>query len=69
MATSEGVSVGGSDPSGGGGAVDGIFYENNQNVTQDHTIVATKNAMTTGPLVIDNGVTVTVESGARWVII
>ena len=69
VATSEGVSVGGSDPSGGGGAVDGIFYENNQNVTQDHTIVATKNAMTTGPLVIDNGVTVTVESGARWVII
>jgi hypothetical protein len=51
------------------GAIDGIFYENNQVVTQDHTILSTRNAMSTGPIAIDSGVTVTVSSGARWAII
>jgi hypothetical protein len=54
---------------GGGGAVDDIFYENAQEVSADYTISATRNAMTTGPITIDPGVTVTVSSGARWVII
>jgi hypothetical protein len=53
----------------GGGAADGIFYENEQNVTADYTIVATKNAMTAGPITIASGVSVTIETGGRWVVL
>lgn len=59
--------------SGGGGATGGgtdeVFYENGQTVNYDYTIVSTKNAMSTGPVTVVSGVTVTVESGARWVVI
>lgn len=53
----------------GGGAVGGIFYENDQLVAANYTIPGTKNAMTTGPITVDSGVTVTVSTGARWVVI
>ena len=52
-----------------GGGTNQIFYENGQTVTVDYTIVSTKNAMSTGPIDVDSGITVTVESGARWVIL
>jgi hypothetical protein len=55
----------------GGGATGGrgnpVFYENDQNVTVSYTIPANKNAMSTGPITIDSGITVTVSS--RWVIL
>jgi len=58
---------------GGGGATGGgsdqVFYENDQVVTTDYTITSDKNAMTTGPVTVNSGVTVTVESGARYVVI
>lgn len=57
----------GGGASGGGG--DAVFYENDQTVTTSYTVASNKNAMSTGPLSIDAGVTVTVETGARWVII
>ena len=60
--------IGGGGGASGGGS-DAIFYENGQNVTTDYTIVATNNAMSTGPITIDSGVTVTVSSGARYVVI
>ena len=52
-----------------GGGSDAVFVENDQTVTSDYTIPATKNAMSTGPVEIDDGVTVTISSGARWVVI
>lgn len=52
-----------------GGGTDAVFYENDQVVTTDYTIESDKNAMSTGPLTINAGVTVTVSSGARWVVI
>lgn len=52
---------------GGGG--DQIFIENGQTVTTSYTIPTGKNAMTTGDITINSGVTVTVPSGSRWVII
>ena len=59
--------------SGGGGATGGgndeVFYENGQTVNYDYTIVSTKNAGTFGPITINSGVSVTIESGARWVIV
>jgi len=60
--------IGGGGGASGGGS-DAIFYENGQSVTTDYTIVATNNAMSTGPITIDSGVTVTVSSGARYVVI
>ena len=52
-----------------GGATNGLFYENDQAVASSYTIVSAKNAMTTGPITINNNVTVTVENGGRWVVI
>ncbi len=57
----------------GGGAVGGgndeVFYENEQTVTTSYSITANKNAMTTGPIVIDGGVTITIPTGSRLVVI
>jgi hypothetical protein len=52
-----------------GGGADNIFVENGQNITVDYTITSGKNAMTTGEVTVDSGVTVTVPSGSRWVIL
>jgi len=54
---------------GGGGAVNDLFYENAQTVTESYTIASDRNAMTTGPIEIEEGVVVTVETGARWVVL
>ena len=52
-----------------GGGTDEVFYENGQTVNYDYTIVGTKNAMSAGPVTVGDGVTVTIEDGARWVIV
>jgi len=52
-----------------GGGADEIFVENGQNVTVDYTIPSTRNAMSTGPITVDSGVTVTISSGSRWVVL
>lgn len=52
-----------------GGGTDSIFYENGQTVNTNYTVVAGKNAMSAGPITIANGVTVTVATGARWVVV
>jgi hypothetical protein len=52
-----------------GGQNNDIFYENSQTITNNYTITSGKNAMTTGDITINDGVTVTVPSGSRWVIL
>lgn len=52
-----------------GGGSDEVFVENGQVVTANYTLPGTKNAMSTGPISIDSGVTVTISDGARYVII
>lgn len=52
-----------------GGGTDQVFYENDQVVTTSYSITAGKNAMSTGDVTINTGVTVTVPTGSRWVII
>jgi hypothetical protein len=52
-----------------GGGTNRVFYQNDQVVTQDYTIPADQNAMSTGPVTIDDGVTVTVSTGSRYVVI
>ena len=51
------------------GAQNDIFYENGQTVTQDYTIASTRNAMSSGPITIATGVTVTQAVGSNWVIV
>lgn len=62
------VGIGGGGGATGGGS-DEVFIENDQVVTTSYSIPATKNAMTTGPITINSGVTVTVPSGSRWVVL
>lgn len=52
-----------------GGGNDEIFIQNNQSITTAYTLPVGKNASTTGPVTVDNGVTITVSSGSRWVIL
>ena len=57
----------------GGGATgaggDQVFVENGVTVTANYTLSTNKNAMSVGPITINSGVTVTVPSGQRWVIL
>ena len=43
--------------------------ENTNTITRDYTITTGANAMSTGTITIDSGVTVTVPSGSRWVVL
>jgi len=61
-----GVDLGGGATGGGS---DEIFYENGQTVTTNYTITTDTNALSTGPLTINSGVSVSVPSGSRWVIV
>ena len=51
------------------GAKNGIFWENEQTITSDYTITAGRNAGTFGAVTIASGITVTVPTGSRWVIV
>lgn len=57
----------------GGGATgsggDTVFQENSRVVTTNYSISTDKSALSVGPIVINSGVTVTIPSGERWVII
>lgn len=52
-----------------GGGSDTVFVENSQSVTVNYTITANKNAMSAGDITIATGVTVTLPTGSRWVIV
>jgi hypothetical protein len=57
----------GGGATGGGG--DQVFYENELTVTANYTLTTARNAMSTGPITIDSGITVTVPTDQRWVIL
>lgn len=61
------IQVGGIGATGGG--VDAVFYENSQTVTTDYTITTGSSASSTGPISIEDGVTITIPDGSRWVIL
>ncbi len=52
-----------------GGGADTVFIENSQTVTVNYTLSTNKNAVSAGPVTVNAGVTVTVPSGASWVIV
>ena len=72
---SDGTDVSWGDASAGatGAGSDKVFWENGQTVTQNYTIGdsfgAAANAMSAGPITINNGVTVTINSGETWTIV
>jgi len=47
----------------------GAIYENADDITANYSITAGKNAFSVGPITVASGVTVTVPSGQRWVIL
>ena len=54
---------------GGGASAGGAIYENTDDITSDYTITSGSNGFSVGPMTIASGVTVTVPSGQRWVIL
>lgn len=52
-----------------GGGADAVFIENDKVVTANYTIPVTKNALSTGTITINSGVTVTVPTTSRWVVL
>ena len=59
--------IGGAGATGGGS--DELFYLNGTNVTASYSIPSGKNAMTAGPVTINDGVIVTVPDGSAWTIV
>ncbi len=58
--------VGGGATGGGG---DQVFVENARIVTTNYTLTIGKSAESVGPITINSGVTVTIPSDERWVIL
>ena len=58
---------------GGGGATGGgtdtVFQENSLIVTTDYTLTTAKNASMVGPMTVNSGITLTIPSGARLVVL
>jgi len=59
-------SIGGGATGGGG---DQVFVENSMVVTTSYSIPSGKSASSVGEITIDSGVSVTIPSGSRWVIL
>ncbi len=57
----------GGGATGGGG--DEVFVENSRVVITNYTIPVGKSAESVGPITINAGITVTVSSGERWVVL
>ena len=72
---SNGTDISWGDASAGatGAGSDKVFWENGQTVTQNYTIGDSfgpnANAMSAGPITINNSVTVTINSGETWTIV
>lgn len=54
---------------GGGAEAGGAIYENTQSINANYTITTNKNGFSVGPMTIASGVTVTVPSGSRYVVL
>jgi hypothetical protein len=52
-----------------GALAGGVIFENGQVIYSNYTIGLGKNALSAGDIAISSGVTVTVPSGSRWVIV
>ena len=53
----------------GGGVSSGMFVESEQVLASDHTLTADRNALTAGPLTINDDVTLTIPTGSNWLVV
>jgi len=51
------------------GAKEGVFWENDQTLSTSYSIPANKSAVTAGPVTLSAGVTVTLGTNSRWVVV
>lgn len=51
------------------GLASGALTENTQTITSNYTISTGKSAMSVGPITVSSGVTVTVPSSSKWVVL
>ena len=51
------------------GAQSDIFYTNAQTLSTNYSLGANRSAMSAGPVTLGSGVTVTLGSNARWVVV
>jgi len=54
---------------GGGASAGGAIYENTTTISANYTLTSSTNGMSVGPITVASGVTVTVPSGQRWVVL
>ena len=52
-----------------GGGPDKVFVQNQTTVTTNYTLTTGYNAESVGPITINSGITITIPSGARWVVL
>ena len=52
-----------------GAQANGVIYENNLTITANYTLTTNKNGFSVGPITISSGVSVTILSGQRWVVL
>ena len=68
LASFEGY-VGGAWGGVGGAQAGGVIFENALTISANYTLTTSKNGLSVGPITIGSGVTVTVPSSQRWVIL
>jgi hypothetical protein len=68
LASFEGY-VGGAWGGVGGAQAGGVIFENALTISANYTLSTSKNGFSVGPITIGSGVTVTVPSSQRWVIL
>ena len=45
------------------------FYENSNTINTDYTLATDTNAVTAGPITVNNGITVTISNGSTWTVV
>jgi hypothetical protein len=68
LASFEGY-VGGAWGGVGGAQAGGVIFENSLTISANYTLTTSKNGLSVGPITIGSGVTVTIPSGQRWVVL
>ena len=51
------------------GAINSVFWQNDQTLATSYSIPANKSAVTAGPITLGAGVTVTLGTNSRWVVV
>lgn len=54
---------------GSGASAGGAVYENTQTIIANYTMTTGKNGESVGPITVASGITVTIPSGSRWVVL